>query len=164
MKTNNLNYPLTDRLNMRIVDEMGNVMALIEDVVKPMLRPHKLGYFQFRVMEMLYHNEDLRIGDLTFGTHTTGGNMTVILRKLSKAGLISRVVDPDDARAFNIILTQKGESLFEKLYPMYLKHLEEKLSPLVRSEREELGRLLNKIMEPPVKMPTKRKPGRNRKA
>lgn len=164
MKTKNLNYPLTDRLNMKVVTEMGNVAALIEEILKPMLRPHNMGIYQFRVLEALFLEGDLRIGDLTEMTHTTGGNMTVVLRKLDKSNLITRVVDPDDGRAFNISLSKKGTAVIEKLYPEYLKQLEEKFSPLIRSEREELGNLLNKIAEPPVKETAKRKTGRRRKA
>ena len=164
MKTKNLNYPLTDKLNMKVVTEMGNVAALIEDILKPMLRPHDLGLYQFRVLEALFLEGDLRIGDLTAMAHTTGGNMTVVLRKLDKAGLITRVVDPDDGRAFNISLSKKGNSVIEKLYPEYLKQLEEKFSPLVRSERETLAALLNKVAEPPVKETPRRKTGHSRKA
>ena len=164
MKAKNLNYPLTDKLNMKVVTEMGNVAALIEEILKPILRPHKLGIYQFRVLEALFLEGDLRIGDLTEMAHTTGGNMTVVLRKLGKSGLIKRVVDPDDGRAFNISLSRKGATTIEKLYPEYLRQLEEKFSPLVRSEREQLGILLNKIAEPPVKETPRRKTTRRRKA
>src|SRR5690348_15964367 len=58
------------------------------------------------------HPEGLRMGELSRRLMVTGGNVTGITDLLEKEGLVARVPDPHDRRAFAVKLTAAGRAAF----------------------------------------------------
>jgi DNA-binding MarR family transcriptional regulator len=74
-------------------------------------------------------------------------NITSLVDRMEKAGLVTRDAHSKDRR-FNIVkLTAKGKRLLEKVDPYYNGQIRKVMSPLSRSEMETLMRLLEKIRQ-----------------
>ena len=67
-----------------------------------------LGYAQARLLSTIEDQGAARISDLAVLDHCSQPTMTTQVRRLEDAGLASRTVDPDDARAVLIRITPKG--------------------------------------------------------
>src|SRR6185369_6034995 len=67
-----------------------------------------LGFAQARLLSTIEDQGATRISDLAALDHCSQPTMTNQVRRLEDAGLVSRTVDPDDARAVLIRITPKG--------------------------------------------------------
>jgi MarR family transcriptional regulator, 2-MHQ and catechol-resistance regulon repressor len=100
---------------------------------------------QFGVIECLGHLGKMLIGDLTKKHLVSGGNMTVVVDNLEKDGLVERIVDAEDHRAFYVKLTPKGKRLFDKIFLKHAQYVVKLASMLSESEQVELALLLKKL-------------------
>jgi DNA-binding MarR family transcriptional regulator len=63
------------------------------------------------VLVPLYEEDDLRMGELGRRSGLSKQAMTTLVRSVEEAGLVSRVRDSADGRAFRVSLTNRGETL-----------------------------------------------------
>jgi MarR family 2-MHQ and catechol resistance regulon transcriptional repressor len=109
------------------------------------IRSFGLTSAQFGVIECLGHLGTMLIGDLTKKHLVSGGNMTVVVDNLEKDGLVERLINSEDHRAFYVKLTPKGKRLFEKIFLKHAQYIVKLASVLSESEQAELGLLLKKL-------------------
>jgi DNA-binding MarR family transcriptional regulator len=76
----------------------------------------------------------------------SAGTMSLRLDRLERLGLAERAPDPDDGRGAVISLTPRARELFEACAPEHLANARELLAGLTEDEREDLGRLLGKLL------------------
>ncbi len=67
-----------------------------------------LPFAQARLLSTIEAEGRARISDLAAIDHCSQPTMTTQVRRLEDAGLVSRIVDPDDARAVLISITPQG--------------------------------------------------------
>src|SRR5258706_5877675 len=91
------------------------------------------------------HPEGLKMNELSRMLMVTGGNVTAIVDQLEKEGLVERLDDPADRRAFRIRLTRAGEKTFTDMARAHEEWVVELLSGLSRREQDELLKLLAKV-------------------
>src|SRR5918994_2581603 len=91
------------------------------------------------------HPEGLKMNELSRLLMVTGGNVTAIVDQLEKEGLVERLDEPADRRAFRIRLTRAGEKTFTEMARAHEQWVVELLSGLSRREHEELLKLLAKL-------------------
>ena len=60
------------------------------------------------ILVPLFEEDDLRIGELARRSRLSKQTMTTMVRLLERHGLVRRERDPDDGRAFRIVLTDKA--------------------------------------------------------
>jgi DNA-binding MarR family transcriptional regulator len=82
----------------------------------------------------------------------TGGNITAIVDQLEKEGLVERLDEPADRRAFRIRLTRAGERTFTEWAREHEEWVVGMLSGLSRREQDDLLRLLAKAKEHAVEV------------
>ncbi|MGD0037669.1 MAG: MarR family transcriptional regulator [Bacteroidota bacterium] len=109
------------------------------------IRSFGLTSAQFGVIECLGHLGTMLIGDLTKKHLVSGGNMTVVVDNLEKDGLVERLINSEDHRAFYVKLTPKGKRLFEKIFLKHAQYIVKLASVLSESEQAELSLLLKKL-------------------
>jgi DNA-binding MarR family transcriptional regulator len=63
---------------------------------------------QARLLATIESQGEARIGDLAAVDHCSQPTMTTQVRRLEDAGLVTRTVDPEDARAVRIRITPEG--------------------------------------------------------
>ena len=100
---------------------------------------------QFGVIEALGHLGPMKIGVLCNKMLVSGGNMTLVLDNLEKIELIERVHSREDRRAILIQLTEKGHSLFTKVFSNHAEFIYSLMAVLTEKEQKELGKLLKKL-------------------
>jgi DNA-binding MarR family transcriptional regulator len=61
------------------------------------------------ILVPLFEEDGLRIGELARRSRLSKQTMTTMVRVLEREGLVRRESDPDDGRAFRIVLTEKAE-------------------------------------------------------
>ena len=93
------------------------------------------------------HPEGLKMNELSRLLMVTGGNVTAIVDQLEKEGLVERVDEPDDRRAFRIQLTRGGEKSFAEMARQHEQWVVELLGGLSRREQDELLKLLAKVKQ-----------------
>jgi DNA-binding MarR family transcriptional regulator len=91
------------------------------------------------------HREGLKMNELSRLLMVTGGNVTAIVDQLEKEGLVERLDEPADRRAFLIRLTRSGEKAFAEMARAHEQWVVELLAGLSSRERDELLKLLAKL-------------------
>ena len=109
---------------------------------------------QFNLLTLLYFNSpgvpgegglsQAQISDMML---VNRANITSLVDRMEKAGLVTRNAHTNDRR-FNIVkLTSKGKNLFEKVEPIYIRQVRKVMSHLGQPEMKTLMRLLEKVRE-----------------
>lgn len=112
----------------------------------PYLKPLGLTYTQYIVMMVLWEKESVNVGQLGDLLHLDAGTLTPLLKRLEKAGLVTRQRSKDDERITIISITPEGEELKEKCKDIPAKLSSEGMS-LSMEETKELYRLLYKMLD-----------------
>ena len=89
--------------------------------------------------------QGLKMNALSELLMVTGGNVTAIVDQLEKEGLVERLDEPADRRAFRIRLTRAGERSFGEMARAHEGWVVEMLSGLTRKEHAALLELLAKV-------------------
>ncbi len=72
-------------------------------------------------------------------------NVTTLIDRMEKAELVVRTTHRSDRRLKIVKLTEKGENLFKKVKPHYIKQINLGMSSLDDSELKSLGHMLEKV-------------------
>ncbi len=107
----------------------------------PYLKPLGLTYTQYIVLMVLWEKESVNVGQLGEILRLDAGTLTPLLKRLEKAGYVTRERSKDDERVTVISITPEGEKLKEKCKDIPMK-LSENGSALTKKDAEELYRLL----------------------
>jgi DNA-binding MarR family transcriptional regulator len=81
---------------------------------KPHLDPMGLTYPQYLVMLLLWEQDGRSVNELGQPLHLDSGTLTPLLKRMEKAGLVTRKRDTKDERIMRIHLTDHGRSLRER--------------------------------------------------
>ena len=117
---------------------MQRAAIFLQREVAKITMEHGLTFSQFSVLEVLYHKGDLNICQIMSKILATSGNLTVVIRNLEKLGLIKRLSDPADKRAYLISLTEQGRDLTRQVFPKQLALLQKYLSIYTEENKLEL--------------------------
>ena len=143
-----------DHSALRIWLRLLTCTQLIERQVRSRLR-EQFGTTlpRFDLMAQLErHPEGLKMNQLSRQLMVTGGNVTAIVDQLEKEGLVERLDEPADRRAFRIRLTRSGEKSFAEMARAHEEWVVELLSGMSRREQDELLRLLAKVKQHAVEV------------
>ena len=98
------------------------------------------------------HAEGLKMSELSRLLMVTGGNVTAIVDQLEKEGLVERLEEPADRRAFRISLTRAGEKSFAEMARAHEAWVVELLAGMSRRDQDELLKLLAKLKQHAVEV------------
>nr|ART37986.1 F54 [uncultured bacterium] len=84
---------------------------LLQRAYRPVLAPLGLTYSQYLVMLVLWERDPASVGDLGERLHLDSGTLTPLLKRMERAGFITRGRDPEDERRVLIALTPHGRTL-----------------------------------------------------
>jgi DNA-binding MarR family transcriptional regulator len=76
----------------------------------------------------------------------TSGAITHTLHRLEYAGLVARLVNPDDGRSLYVALTRRGLELTDTVGPLDLDNERRLLAGLTPDEQRTLAHLLRKLL------------------
>ena len=138
-----------DHHALRIWLRLLTCTQLIERQVRSRLREQFASTLpRFDLMSQLErHRAGLKMNELSRMLMVTGGNITAIVDQLESEGLVERLDEPADRRAFRIRLTRAGERGFAEMARAHEGWVVELLAGLSRREQEDLLRLLAKVKQ-----------------
>ena len=73
-------------------------------------------------------------------------SVTLMVDRMTKDGLVERIRDLKDRRAIRIVITEKGESAYQKGLEVYAKLIPEVLSGLSNQEIKSFNSVMEKIL------------------
>src|ERR1700754_3836165 len=94
---------------------------------------------QARLLATIEAHGEARIGDLAAVDHCSQPTMTTQVRRLEDAGLVSRTVDPGDARAVRIRITPDGKRTLNAVRSDRAAAIEPQLAQLEAEDRKVLA-------------------------
>ena len=101
---------------------------------------------RFDLMAQLERYPDgLRMGELSKRMMVTGGNVTGITDQLEQEGLVARVPDPNDGRAFSVKLTPSGRTAFSQMALVHERWVAELLQDISTEDKAQLIDLLSQM-------------------
>ena len=80
---------------------------------RPLLAPLGLTYSRYLVMLALWERERLSVGEICACLHLDVGTLSPLLKRIERAGLVTRARDRDDDRRVLVALTPRGRALRE---------------------------------------------------
>jgi DNA-binding MarR family transcriptional regulator len=89
--------------------------------------------------------EGLRMNELSKRMMVTGGNVTGITDLLEREGLVERVADADDRRAWRVRLTRTGKRAFAAMAAEHERWIVEAFAPLSAREMATMAALLARL-------------------
>ena len=94
---------------------------------------------QARLLATIEAHGEARIGDLAAVDHCSQPTMTTQVRRLEEAGLVTRMVDPGDARAVRIRITAEGRRTLNAVRADRAAAIEPQLALLDDADRQVLA-------------------------
>lgn len=107
--------------------------------------PSGLTITQFGVLEALHHIGPLCQGELAEKLLRSGGNLTLVVDNLEKAGHVVRERDPADRRFVIVKLTASGSAFISRLVPLVVGNVSREMNRLSSTELLDLSRLCKKV-------------------
>jgi len=109
---------------------------------------------QFDVIATLGDSRGMTCSELSEATLVTKGTLTGVLDRLEAKSLIQRDAVTGDRRRINIRLTDKGQALFEKIFPSHAAFLRPYFEQaLTQKEADHLRTLLLRLRDSFQKTP-----------
>ena len=98
---------------------------------------------QARLLSTIEAHGEARICDLAAIDHCSQPTMTTQVRRLEDAGLVTRTVDPGDARAVRIRITPEGMRTLNRVRADRAAAIDPQLARLKPAERQILAEAVN---------------------
>lgn len=130
---------------MPVVRELVRAYQAFRSYTEAHIRQLGLTASQFDVIATLGNTPGMTFKQLAEKTLITKGELTGIIDRLEKKGLVRREVPPEDRRSFIAVLTPEGERVFQETFPAHIAHLKQRFERLDRQELEEIRVALEKI-------------------
>lgn len=109
---------------------------------RPLLEPLGLTYVQYLVMLVLWESAPRSVGELGHSLYLDSGTLTPLLKRMEKAGMVTRQRDNNDERRVLIHLTEHGASLKSEA-----RHIQDELLCRMELTRQESRELQSRVMD-----------------
>lgn len=100
---------------------------------------------RFDLLSMLDRADGQTLASLSRRLLVTAGNLTGLVERAVRDGLVVKRSDARDKRVSRVYLTRKGRALASRLIPRHARAVERTFAPLAPEEQSELQRLLGKL-------------------
>lgn len=126
---------------------MLSTTVMIENEIRNRLRAEfDITLPRFDLMAQLErHPDGLRMGELSKRMMVTGGNITGITDQLEQEGLVMRVTDKQDRRAYSVKLTTAGRKAFKTMASVHEAWVAELLAGLDAEQKNQMISLLSSV-------------------
>jgi len=102
---------------------------------------------QMHTVEIIGHNQNMRMKELAERLGVTTGSLTVGIDKLEKLGLVKRKPHESDRRSWLIVLTDDGKQMYEQHHKYHQEFTNEISRDLALEQIDNLTNYLNTILK-----------------
>lgn len=110
------------------------------------LMDYGIGSGQFSFLMVLQNNEGVSQDHIAQALHIDKATTTRALKKLEKAGYISRQKDTADKRRYNVYLTEKGRDMYPVLLKISAEWTDLLLGGISEEGKQQLFTMLTVVM------------------
>ena len=110
--------------NTKLIHAIGPLWGQISSKLDEVLAPAKLNISKFNILMIIKHvggYDGIQQNEISKRLLVTASNITKLLDKLEKDGLITRNTKKGDRRVKLIRITDYGSKTLDKIWPKYLK-------------------------------------------
>ena len=130
---------------LKTLKELARAYQAFSILDSSLLRKVKLTSSQADVIFTLGNTEGLSYKEIGQLTLITKGTLTGVVERLQASGIVEKSSCPHDGRRMIVRLTQKGEEIFQSVFPSHLEAIGQRFSKLSESELETLEELLKRL-------------------
>jgi len=109
-------------------------VQVVTEIYQSEMAAHDLTARQYAVLFALAHTDGLSQSKLVDATGIDRSTMADIVRRMLKKGIIQRKRDKEDARAYEVKITDDGVRLFRTVSPI-IQRIEDKLMAALKGRR-----------------------------
>ncbi|MBX3208521.1 MAG: MarR family transcriptional regulator [Labilithrix sp.] len=102
---------------------------------------------RFDLLASLARDDGQTLAGLSRALLVTAGNVTGLVDRAERDGVVERRAEPSDRRVARVWLTRSGRALIRELLPLHAAQVEELIGGLPQHDRRELRRLLGTLRE-----------------
>jgi DNA-binding MarR family transcriptional regulator len=128
---------------VRILAVHKRALAAIRDDLE-----HEMTLPRFDLLANLVRSDGQTLASLSRSMLVTAGNLTGLVDRAARDGMVERRADPEDRRAWRVHLTPKGQRVFREVERRHAARVARLFSPLSHADLEALVRMLDRIREP----------------
>lgn len=145
----NFDFPFAENEDFRLYDAFMRLMRAHYKVVSGILSDidFELHPAQFRCLLMLKKREGISQKELGELLHIERATVSVMLKKMEKANLVTRKTDSGDLRVIRIFLTDFGRECTQKVSKRFFLFLQESFTCIAQEEKDNLTGILNRIAD-----------------
>ena len=130
---------------VELVRELTRAYQAFASFDSQALRSAGLTQPQADVLFTLGNTEGMSCRELGERTLITKGTLTGILDRLEKKGLLRRQPSTEDRRVIRVMLTTRGQRLFERVFPVHIQRLAEQVADVDDAERAAMLAALRRL-------------------
>lgn len=131
--------PIKTYLSIRVLGRLLTKLAALD------IEQHDILPAYYGVLLALQDCEHCSLTDLKIQLLVSRSNMSALLDRMQRDGLIQRERDPEDRRKLRISLTPQGRRISEKVLEPHLAWTQDTMSPLSPTDLADLDRILAKL-------------------
>lgn len=130
---------------MALYNSLKAIFLHIDNHEKAFLSQYNLSLTRFYALLHIHTNPGINYIDLSELMLCTKSNTTRIVQSMQKDNLVIRRSDPADKRSYQLVLTEKGESLVKRIYPEFVNLIDQLMSRFNDDELEKYTKVSNHI-------------------
>jgi DNA-binding MarR family transcriptional regulator len=127
---------------VRMLECHQRMLAALRDELLP-----ECTMARFDLLATLDRKDGQTLASLSRALLVTAGNLTGLVDRAARDGLVVKKSDANDRRVSRAYLTKKGRSLVTSLVPRHARAVQRTLSPLTVQEQGDLRRILGKLRD-----------------
>ena len=136
---------LNERSSLQLILAIGRAFKFVDDQVRPPMAKLGLTMTEFSVLATLYRGGPIPLGELSQRILLTGASTTYTVKKLEQRGLLTRRAKQEDQRVILGSITEEGQKLMQRLFPLHVKDLARAMRSLSPKEKQAATALLRKM-------------------
>lgn len=133
------------QIDLRLIRIWLKSSKSIYDLIVQDITRHELSVENFMLLEFLYNKGPQTIQKISQQLSIPSGSITYVVNRLESQRYVKREQCSKDRRSCNVLLTQDGQDLFQKIFPKHVEFLSDILSTLNNEEKLQLTELLKKL-------------------
>jgi MarR family transcriptional regulator, 2-MHQ and catechol-resistance regulon repressor len=133
------------QLDLRLFRVWSKASKAVLDNVSKDIDSHGIRPDYFMILELLYNKGPHPIQKISEIFSIPSGSITYVVDKLEKKEYVKRRASPTDRRTSNVVLTEKGKTLFDEVFPQHVDMISQNLSFINNEQKLQLIHLLKKI-------------------
>lgn len=134
-----------DNRNLKAFTVLFRAYQTIQDATKRDLLQYDLNQTEFSVLEFLYHHGEQPIQVIGKKILIASSSITYVIDKLEQKDFVYRRACPKDRRVTYVLLTSKGQTLMEEIFPKHEQKINEIFEVLDQQEMDTMIMSLKKV-------------------